>query len=312
MITEQQQMQNEFSESDQDMQQIDGTSTSSDENSLRLSPRRLGGATVKEGENCDSDEDYETAIIISTHLIPSHPSLDILNETMKSLNYLNGLSPNTQIIITVDGLREDNAKNRRDYQLLMSNKHKEKLESYLVALYKAYSRHTNVKIVVSGTHIHLARNIMKAIDLLDPRTEYVYILQQDLPFIRKINHTAIIKTIREYPDVVRLIRFNNRENRVLRNTRCWNQTDAVQSVNGINLHKTSHYSDMNLFTSLDFFRNHILTVVDLDDYPEATMMRLASRNCSFYGPHLYGKPGEHAYIKHTDGGELKKKRRVLA
>ncbi len=245
---------------------------------------------------------YDTAVIITTHLIPSHPSLEIFNETLQSLKFLKGLPSNSQIIVTVDGLNEDTPENRQTYHLLKSESNEKRLQIYINTLKMAYRNHENINILVSKAHQHLGWTLKNALDYVDKKTKYLYILQQDLPFIRDINHTAIVKTVQDYPDIVNLIRFNNRINRVQRHD-CWNQTEPVQNINGISLHKTPTWSDMDYFTPVPFFRDHILSSVDLNDFPERSMMKIAWKNCSFYGPHLYGNPLEEAYVKHTDGAE---------
>ena len=246
---------------------------------------------------------YETAIIISTHLVPSHPSLSILKETMDSWKYLSGLPANSQIIITVDGLADNTSTNRKSYFLLKSNENENRRQQYIAALKEEFRHRENIKIMVNERHGHLGNILKNAVELLDPRTEFVYILQQDLPFIRNINHTAIVKTRREYPEYVRLVRFSHRPNPILNKIPCWNQTEPVQSVNGIHLHKTSQWSDMNHWVDLKFYREHILSKINLNNFPEVAMQSNAAKNCSFYGPHMYGLPGEKAFVKHTDGAE---------
>ncbi len=247
--------------------------------------------------------DYETAVIISTHLIPSHPKLDIIKETVDSLNHLIGLPKKSQIILTVDGLNENTPENRKSYHLLKTPANKNKLKSYIEALKKQYGHLINVRIMVSDKHRHLGENLQNAVELLDEKTEFAYILQQDLPFTRDINHTAIVKTRREYPEYIRLIRFNNRQSRILKNSPCWNQTEPVQHINGIHLHRTHEWSDMDYWVDLKFYREEILAKIDLNNFPEVSMMSKARKNCSFYGPHMYGLPEEKAYVKHTDGAE---------
>ena len=249
-----------------------------------------------------TDKDFETAIIMSTHCIPSHPSLKILEDTIESLKYLSGLSPNSQIIITVDGLAENTHKNRKEYNLVKSNVTSQKLESYVIALQKAYGQSKNIKILVSPTNIRLIGNIKNAVNHLHPRTKYVYVLQQDLKFIREVNHTAIVKTFKEYPDTVQLVRFSKKKEKKNPHP-CWNQTEPVQNINGIYLTKTPHWSDMNHLVSLDFYQKYIVPLLKGVNFPEQRMMSIANQNCTFYGPHLYGPALDGAYISHTDGTE---------
>mmetsp|Transcript_6010 Transcript_6010/g.6705 ORF Transcript_6010/g.6705 Transcript_6010/m.6705 type:complete len:358 (-) Transcript_6010:127-1200(-) len=257
--------------------------------------------TPEKQTSVSKTNNYETAVIITTHPIPSHPSLEILNETIESLKFLKGLSPKSQIIITVDNLVPNSDKSRKEYHLVMTSENRVKFEAYLVNLYHTFSHWENVKIIVSGNHVHLGTNIKKALDMLDPRTEFIYVLQQDLPFIKDINHTAIIKTSREYPEIVRLVRFNIRYNRILEKLPCWNQTSF--NINGISLHKTPKWSDQNHFANVKFYREDVMPLLKLDDFPEGRMMTIAHHNCSYYGPHMYGKPGDAPFVKHTDGAE---------
>jgi hypothetical protein len=119
-----------------------------------------------------TNESQETAVIIPTHLVPSHPSLDLLLNTFHSIRqYIVGLHPKAPIIITVDNLLEDSPKNRGEngLLLLLNEENRHKLELYLRALYKHFAHEENVKIVVAGKGIGLAENIKKAMDILHPR-----------------------------------------------------------------------------------------------------------------------------------------------
>ena len=63
--------------------------------------------------NKDDSQSRETAIIIPTHLVPSHPSLHLLMEVMNSIDkYISGLHPKAPIIITVDNLMDNSKRNR--------------------------------------------------------------------------------------------------------------------------------------------------------------------------------------------------------
>ena len=60
------------------------------------------------------DNHKTTAIIIATHLVPSHPSLDMLMEVLNSTRtYFKGLPHNAPVIITVDGIQKLIANDKR-------------------------------------------------------------------------------------------------------------------------------------------------------------------------------------------------------
>ena len=159
----------------------------------------------------------------------------MLHETLSSFYLLAGLSPNTQIYITVDQIATD----MRAPKGKEGEEKKELLEKYIHALYQAYEHEPNIHIIVNAVNLHIGGSFGKAISLLDPRTQFVYQVQQDFMFITEINHTAIVKTMREYPDTLRLVSFNKRKNDRGHGDACWNQVDAVNSVNGIHFTKTS-------------------------------------------------------------------------
>ena len=255
------------------------------------------------------DQTHETAIIISTHLIPSHPSLNTLLETIDSLKHIEGLPPKSQLILTVDGLNDNTAKNRQTYFLLRSNNNHHKLKLYIKALKHEFiqkDNYFNVQIMASNHHRGLGHILHDAIDtLLHPNTKYAYILQQDLPFIRPINHTAILQTAYDHPNKLHIVRFNTRSNEIMDREKvpCWNQTEPFQSIHNIHLHKTPLWSDRNHWVNLTYWKTVIQPNIDLNTFPEVKMSKLAWVDCRMYGPYMYGLPGEKEYVKHTDGSE---------
>ena len=266
-------------------------------------------------DSSDENFDKETAIIITTNLVPSHPALDMLNETISSLHLLSGVSPNTPIYITIDQFPPHGSRNAKGGQERVDQE--ETLEKYIHALYRAYGQDKQIHIIVSAVHLHIGGSFAKALSVLDPRTKFVYQVQHDFKFITEIDHTAIVKTMREHPDVLRLVRFNKRQNiRGGEPNQCWNQTDAVNSVNGIQFTKTNQWSDNNHFSSVCYYKEmlkrmaetenfeDIFTTVDIKSIRralEAPMMNVARGNCSYWGPHYYGKPLEGPHLHHLDG-----------
>jgi hypothetical protein len=259
-------------------------------------------------ENISVDEKIqETAVIIPTHLVPSHPSLDLLLNTFNSIRqYISGLHPKAPVIITVDNLLEDSPKNRGEngLLLLLNEENRHKLEMYLKALYKHFAHEENVKIVVAGKGIGLAENIKKAVDILHPKTKYMYIVQQDLPFVAKVNHTAIVKTVKEHPQLVRIVRFNNYGS--VNDVYNCDEPNIVPEINayGITLKKYKKWSDQNHFATVEHYKNDVLPATGGKVFPEARLQQLAFKNCTFYGPYYYfeANRGGPWYI-HVDGTE---------
>jgi hypothetical protein len=186
-----------------------------------------------------------TTVIITSNFIPISPSLAMINKTIQSLHHLQGLCPTSPLIITVDGI-----------SIGLRRKHNntdERLAQYVQALKETYNQ-DRYTILASNRSIDLTNNVQNAMKHVE--TEFVYVLQHDMPFVQDINHAAILKTMDEYPDVLRLVRFNLKSN-VRRNVEtantCYNEATPVNAINGINLIKTWIWSDNNHLTRKSYY-----------------------------------------------------------
>lgn len=107
----------------------------------------------------------KTTIIIPTSSIPSHPSTEILDETISTIRtHL----PDSEIILMFDGLRKEHQDRRRTYN-----------EYIRRALFKANTEYGNVYPVIFKEHHHQT-GMTKAI-LEDIRTETILYIEQDTP-----------------------------------------------------------------------------------------------------------------------------------
>ena len=255
----------------------------------------------------------ETAVVISTHLISSHPSLDqlltVLNSTKK---YFIGLPVQAPLFITVDGILQTGQHNSRSSVDGTDANNRDKYDLYLKALFKYFAGQDHVKILVAEKNLGLTGNLRRVMDNLDKETKYMYVLQHDLPFVKEINHTAIQMTANSYPDI-RIIRFQHKFNFRRRNSRVGtcetHEKDIV--ANGISLTKFARWSDQNHFASVDHYRNDILPYVTRE-FPEMNMMNIVALNCSYFGTHYYMSGFGGPYYKHRDatgryGEELAKR-----
>lgn len=178
-------------------------------------------------------EQYDTTIIITSSFIPSHPSLEIIEKTIESLSYLQGLSKTTPIIITVDGIyKKDRRWDARKSQILAQ---------YSLALKKKYDQEPHISILLEATNIRLVGNVQKAMKFVN--TEFVYLVQHDMPFIAPANHTSLIKTFHSHPDEVRLVRFSPRKTLKRRRDNLGLCGETEFEANGIGLSKTHTWSD---------------------------------------------------------------------
>ena len=137
-----------------------------------------------------SQINHDSTVIITSSLIPTHPSRTMLNSTHNSLKMLHGLQNSTPVFVTVDGLdpaKNDNEENKKRPQECTQNTR------------LAFKNDHRVKVLTSYTFGHLTNSLKMAIDMVD--TEYVYVVQHDFPFVKPINHTAIVESMRKIPEL---------------------------------------------------------------------------------------------------------------
>jgi hypothetical protein len=157
-----------------------------------------GTESASQLEECD-----DTSIIITSNLIPVHPSINMINETIHSVwTYLQGLSDMAPIFIACDGLQQNLNHTQAENDCVRYKQYEDTLR-----LMYPPPRFT---IFVGESRLGLTGNVKQVMDLVT--TEFVYVLQHDMPFTRLINHTAVIRVMRHHPDAVRLVRFNKRRN----------------------------------------------------------------------------------------------------
>lgn len=181
----------------------------------------------------DVEKKYDTTIIITSNLIPTHPSIAIINRTIDSLRYIRGLPKNSPIIITVDGVFSTDHGTGHPKNVILSQ--------YIETLRAALIDQPHITILTEPTQIMLVGNVKKAMDLVE--TEFVYVLQHDIPFISDIDHRGLIRTFHNYPNEVRLVRFSRRKTLVRRRDNLGLCGDVSFEADGMHLSKTHTWSD---------------------------------------------------------------------
>lgn len=251
----------------------------------------------------DDTQIKQTAVVVTTNWIPSAPSIQMIQEVLDSLDMIKGLPPNAPTYIILDALdikREPGGQGRWDKE--------ETLDLYSTNLMKEYMHRQNFHIVVNNVNLHVGGNLNKAIELLPPETEFLYFIQHDLKFVKEVNHTAIIKTMKEYPDIFRNIRFGKGPNGPRKSGRrsddCWHMKGSSQEKNGITLSRTHKWSDNNQFASVEYYKEILGKIRSIRRPMEAPMMASFQNTpgCNMnLTQHLYGGYGDGPYIDHLDG-----------
>lgn len=239
---------------------------------------------------------HDTSIIITSNLIPTHPSIDIIHATITSIDqHLIGLPLDTPIFVTIDGLpktRYLDDPTRR--------------EQYIRNLKEAnFSPFTNLHVVPMDTHLHLAGSINYTL-VHYVETEFVYILQHDLKFCQSpVNHTGLIDAMKEHPDTLYNVRFRKASNlkRTLSSYCAGNSSLDDFQYNGLDFFATSIWSDNNHLTNRKYYLNMLHLLVFLKRAMESPMQNNAAKDCIHWGQQIYGnrKNESQVHICHLDG-----------
>jgi len=251
----------------------------------------------------------DTSIIILTSLIPSHPSLEILNQTFDSLSYLDGIPCNAPIYISVDGLP------KRKF----TPENIERLHDYVRALRRRFSTYKHVKILNNYMHGHINNNIRWALEVVE--TKFVYVLQHDFMFIKRINHTGLIEAMKTHPDNLQIIRFSkykNEGNRIGYLAKECHANDTHISGSSTLWHNQIRFnlrkwSDNNHLTTKAYYEKVLEIIGPVPRAPEHVVMKWKSHvkdnwtnyvkveNVCYFIHQFVINEGQGPYIEHLDG-----------
>ncbi len=129
------------------------------------------------GDESDAPHDQIT-VVVPTSPVPSNPSLDIIQETIASIRTD---LPGAEILITCDGIRDEQADRRADYHTFLHN-----------LCVWTLTQH-NVTPFVYGEHLHQS-GMMRAI-LPKIRTEYLLYVEHDCPIVAPVPWDMLLGTV---------------------------------------------------------------------------------------------------------------------
>ena len=275
----------------------------------------------------------DTAIVITSSSIPSHPSTYMVDQVVKSIDRLIGLSDTAPIIITIDHFRYT------DFHGLPKDLEQRivALEEYTINLFNSYMTNPRIHIIPGMKQWHIGGSVIKAMNLIEkhyPTVEYLYYLQHDFFFARDIDHTALINMFREYPEV-NWVRFPKRAPHLLHpgcgndpkitfnrtvniqggvlvkkegedntnntNSEATTGDNTTEEYGKISISPTSAYSDNNHITRFKWYKETLLSLIKINRAPENPLMVRATAGC-VHGPSM----GLYIYnewncIAHLDG-----------
>ncbi|GFH61179.1 hypothetical protein CTEN210_17655 [Chaetoceros tenuissimus] len=251
-----------------------------------------------------------TSIILLTNLIPMHPDISQTKQVLDSaFTYLEGLPLDTPVFISLDFLVECDSKYAIKHNYVCNAEDtRKKLQEYINNLRTYYLPMRNVQILSNVQWGHIRYNLERSLMMV--KTKYVYVLQHDEPFIRPINHTAVIKTFDEYyPEHIWKLEFPLKARNVWADKKdlkgkkkCFSmETPFSQGINGINITKTDGWSDQNHFTTKEYYLRVIEDIGSVPRSPEFPLNVQATKNCREVAAHQYGGPDDEPYLAHLNG-----------
>lgn len=271
-------------------------------------PRKTTDLAAAVAATSAASPESDTAIIISSSWIPTHPSTYMVDTVVNSTTNFIGLSPSTPIIITVDFLPSNS----------LTEEKQAALDAYVNALYKTYMTNPRVHVMASMEHWHIGGNVLKALALCQhhfPKVNYLHYMQHDFELVRPINHTALVKTMKNHPQV-NYIRFKYKP-REQTASFCGNENEltSILPVSGdqtnATIYHTAKYSDNNHFVRFDWYLKFVISPLGFykrpPENPSQLQANLACASNSSMGLYTYGRPDqkESPVLRHLDGRQTR-------
>jgi hypothetical protein len=109
----------------------------------------------------------DITVIIVTSVLPSHPNTEIIEETIKSIRHH---LPNSEILLQIDGLRQEQNDRFEDYNLYKNR-----------ILWKCLHEYDNIYPLVFTEHSHQSNMMNKTMDLIN--TPLILYIEGDTPLV---------------------------------------------------------------------------------------------------------------------------------
>jgi hypothetical protein len=177
----------------------------------------------------------DITVILVTSVIPSHPSTHIVEETIKSIRHH---LPDSEIILQIDGLREEQKHRKEDY------------DEYITRmLWKCLHEYENILPIVFDEHSHQSTMMKKTIDLI--KTPLMLYIEGDTPLVidEAIDWTACISLIES--ERANTVRFYHEA--IVPSVHDWLMIDMVGEFL-----QTYQWSQRPHLSSVNYYRNEIL------------------------------------------------------
>ena len=236
--------------------------------------------------------------VITTNYSPYFKSLRLLKNTIKSLSLISDLKTSFikyRIIIAIDGLNPifNSRRNKKDYRKFVEGVNRLKTEKVIISDCELGGGGWGC---LNGNLCHAFDNFVKS--------EYVLIMQEDLPFIRDIPLLKIMDHM-NIDAHLKYVRFNRRKNEIYG----YDSELSPYVIQGVHYLKVNNWTDNNHLMKTGNYRKHILpNIRDKKTFPEYELAPLNLKSPEIFGTFLYGDYQESNVILHI--GHLKHRIRV--
>ncbi len=177
----------------------------------------------------------DITVILVTSVIPSHPETYIVEETIKSIRHH---LPDSEIILQIDGIREEQLHRKADYDEYISR-----------MLWKCLHEYENILPIVFDEHSHQSTMMKKTVEFI--RTPLILYVEADAPLVvdETIDWDACIEMIAS--EKANTIRFYHEA--VVPAVHDWLMIDLVDSFL-----QTYQWSQRPHLSSLKYYKQEIL------------------------------------------------------
>lgn len=189
----------------------------------------------------------DITVVLVTSVIPSHPETYIVEETIKSIRHH---LPDSEIILQIDGLREEQAHRKEQY-----DEYKTRM------LWKCLHEYENVLPIIFEEHSHQSTMMKETIDMI--KTPLMLYIEGDTPLVidEPIDWTACISLIDS--DRANTVRFYHEA--VVPNVHDWLMLDIVGEFL-----QTYQWSQRPHLSSVKYYKEEILANIPdktfIEDY----------------------------------------------
>jgi hypothetical protein len=230
----------------------------------------------------------DITIVIASSVLPSHPDTRIIDETINSVRHY---FPNNEIILQIDGLRNERIDRKADY-----DEYKNKM------LWKALHEDKNILPIIFEEHSHQTTMMFKTIDMI--KTPLILYVEGDAPITTDldIDWDKCVKFIED--GYANTIRFHFEASIPIEHNHLMYGLE-----NGFM--KTTQWSQRPHLSTVYYYKNRVLPNVPEKSFIEDTLHGYIQEDCKIHGEDgfqkhklfIYHPEGNIKRSYHTDGRE---------